>query len=85
MSHCWGVMILTNKLSSLGGFGRYYFTVVFPPFPLDFDQVVSAYPWSEGSFVLWWKCREGSDEEMFGEYNDVLVVSVSLIVIGSSR
>ena len=85
MTHCWGIMILTDKLSPLGGFGCDYLAVVFPPFPLDFDQIVGIYPRFEGSFVLWWKCRKGSDKEVFGEDDNVSIVPVSLIVVGSSR
>ena len=83
MSHGRGIMILADKLSPLGGFGRYYLAVVFPPFPLGLYQIMGVYPRFEGSFVLWWKCRKGSDEKVFGEHDDVLIVPISLIVVGS--
>ena len=77
--------MLTDKLSPLTGFGGDYFAVVLPPFSLDFDEIVCVYPRFEGAFVLGWKCHKGSDENLFGEYDDVFVITLSLIVVCSSR
>ena len=78
-------MILTNDTPPLDWVSGDHFTVVLPPFSLDFDEVMSVYPRFEGSFVLGWKCRKCSDKKMFGEDNDILVVIISLIVVRSSR
>ena len=76
---------MTDKLSSLGGFGCYHFAIVFPPFSLDFDKIMGVYPRFEGSFVLRWECRKSSYEEVFGKDDNVFVISFSLIVVGSPR
>ena len=85
VTHCWGVVILTNNMPSLSWIGGDHFTIVLPPFSLDFDEVVSVYPRFEGWFVLGWKCRQGSDKEVFGEDGDVFVIAISLIIVRSSR
>ena len=85
MSHGRWVMILTNNMPPLSWVSGDHFTVVLPPFSLDFDEVMGVYPRFEGSFVLGWKCRKGSDEEMFREDSDILVIAISLIIVRSSR
>ena len=85
MSHGRWVVILTNNMPPLGWVGGDHLTVVLPPLSLGFDEVMSVYPRFEGPFVLGWKCCKGSDEEVFGEDNDVLVIVISLIVVRSSR
>ena len=76
---------MTDDMPPLNGVGGDYLTIVFPPFSLDLDKVMSVYPRFEGSFVLGWKCRKGSDEDVFGEDDDVFVVALSLIVVRSPR
>ena len=78
-------MVLTNKLSPLSWFGGNYFAIVFPPLSLDFNEIVGVYPRFKGVLVLGWKCCEGSNENLFREYDDVFVIAFSLIVVCSSR
>ena len=76
---------MTNELSSLSWFGGDYFAIVLPPPFLDFDEIVGVYPRFEGAFILGWKGCEGSNENLFGEHDDVFVIAFSLIVVCSSR
>ena len=85
MPHRWGIVILANDMPSLSWIGGDYFTVVFPPFSLDFDEVVSVYPRFEGLFFLGWECRQGSDKEVFGKDSNVFVIAIPLIIVRSSR
>ena len=85
VSHGWRVVMLTNDLSSLYGFGGYDFAVILPPLPLDFDKVMGIYPRFEGSFVLGRQCRESSNEDFLREDDDVFVIALSLVIIGSLR
>ena len=78
-------MILTDELPPLSWFGGNHFAIVFPPLPLDLNEIVGVYPRFEGVLVLGWKCHEGSNENLFGEYDDVFVVAFSLIIVCSSR
>ena len=85
VSHGRWIVILADKVPPSSWVSGDYLTIVFPPFSLDFDKVMSVYPRFEGSFVLGWKCRKGSDEKVFGEDNDVFVIVISLIIVRSSR
>ena len=76
---------MTDKLSPLGWFGGDYFTIVLPPFSLDLDKIMGVYPRFEGTLVLRWKCRKGSDEKMFGEDDNIFVITFSLIIVCSPR
>ena len=78
-------MILTDKLSPLSGFSGYYFAIVFPPLSLDLNKIVGVDPRFEGVLILGWKRREGSNENLFGEYDDIFVIAFSLIIVCSSR
>ena len=77
-------MIPTDKLSSLSWVRGDYFAIVLPPLSLDLNEIVGVYPRFKGVLVLGWQCCEGSNEKLFGEYNDVFVVTFSLIVVCSS-
>ena len=85
MSHRREIVILADKLSLFHGISCDYLAVVLPPFPLSLDKVVGVYPRFQGSFILGWKCLEGSDEYLFWKDNDILVVFLPLIVVSSSR
>ena len=77
-------MVLTDDLSPLCGFGGYDFAVILPPLPLDFDKVMGVYPRFEGVFILGQQCRKSSDEDFFGEDDDVFVITLSLVVVSLS-
>ena len=76
---------MTDKVSPLARLGGDDFTVIFPPFSLDFDEIMGVYPRFEGMLVVGWKGREGSDEEFFGKDDNVFVITFSLIIVCSPR
>ena len=52
MSHRGGIVVLTNEPLPLDWFGGDDFAIVFPPFPLDLNEIVGIYPRFKGVLVF---------------------------------
>ena len=71
------------------GSSSVYSSSLFVPYPIDLAQFVRVDPWFQLTFLLgglWCRyCGSSSDEKLIWEDNNVLVVTSSLVVVGSSR